>query len=265
MKLKTMTLFTLLLSFACVLLRTATLLYATESTTGFFAERLIPVGVLLSIIILVLACVGLVFGFSVKEKATENFSLSHLSGTFSVVLGVMLIAYSLGFGSHACSVLWQKVMEVLTGFISGVWFIIFGLSPFTKIKLPLITSAIPCVHWIFRLVVVFGTFSTNALVAEHIFTLCALCFAVGYMLFFGRIVSKSATKRSLLFFFPVTACTFILNATSSVSRLIVTLVGKAEKIHGEVPLDLVGIAFCVFIILIVFDICKEVKVSEEKQ
>lgn len=257
MKLKTMTMFTLLLSLISVLLRTATLLYATESTTGFFAERLIPVGVSLSAMIIVLAAVGLVFGFSVKEKATENFNLSSLSGIFSVVLGVMLIAYSLGFGSHACSVLWQKVMEVLTGFVSGVWFIVFGLSPFTKIKLPLITASLPCIHWIFRLVVVFGTFSTNALVAEHIFTLSALCFAVVYMLFFGRVISKCATKRSLLFFFPITAVTFILNATSSISRFIVTLAGKAEKIHGEVPLDLVGICLCVFLMVSVFDICRE--------
>lgn len=257
MKIKNLTVFSLAVAILCVAARTVTMLYATESGTGFFINRLTPLGLGLSAGIFVLVLAAVIFAFYAKEKTVSPFSPSALSSIASLLLGISLIFYSLGFNIHGYLILWQHALETVTGILAGLWFIAFGLSAFAKIKLPAVAAALPCIHYIMRLIVVFTSISTSALVAEHIFSLAYHVSAMVYMLNFGRIAAGEPSKNIAKVFFPISAMTFIFTCTSVFSRLIMLILGKPEMIHGEAALDITGIVLSIFVLLIAADTVKE--------
>ncbi len=261
MKKNTLTIFGIIIAIICIAIRTVTLMYVTEGETGFFVSRLIPMGIALCAATFILTFVASAFSFSAKQKAENCFVISKTSGVFSVILGVCLLCYCLGFGSHPYAMEWQHTLEIVSGILSGVWFILYGLTAFVDIKLPALTAIIPVIHWICRIMVVFSAFSTTSLVAEHIYSLAALCFVTVFMLMFGKTVSGIAGSKTLICLFPTAICASILTLISSVSRLAVTLLNHSEKIHGETPVDIVGIAVGIFILIITTDI--SVKETEE--
>ncbi|MEE0840093.1 MAG: hypothetical protein U0L72_06040 [Acutalibacteraceae bacterium] len=254
MKKKTLTVFGILIAIICIILRTVTLMYVTEGETGFFISRLIPMGIALCAATFILTLVASAFSFSSKQKAENCFTLSKKSGIFAIILGVSLLCYCLGFGTHPSAIQWQHTLEIVSGILSAVWFILYGMTSFATYKLPPVTAVIPVIHWLCRIIVMFSAFSTTSLVAEHIYTLCALCFTTLFMLQLGKTVSGIAGNKTLTAFFPTAICASILTLTSSVSRLIVTLLGEMEKIHGETPLDIVGITVGIFMLVITADI-----------
>ena len=266
MKMKFLNSFTVLAALLCVAARTVTLLYATETKTGFFISRLMPLGISLCIAIFTIVLIATAFAFTIKEGAKNEFAISKLSGSFFIITGIVLLSYSLGFGTHAYALFWQHILEVLSGAAAGVWFVLYGLGAFTdKIKLPKVFCVLPAVHWVMRLVVVFATFSTTALVAEHIFSLSSLCLTTLFMLFLGKALSGVAGKKTLTALYPTAVCASLLNLTSSLSRLVVTLVSQAEKIHGEVPLDIVGIIVGIFMLVLTADMNKANKKTKTEE
>lgn len=256
MKIKNLTFFSLAVAVLCVAARTVTLLYATQSDTGFFIARLAPLGICLSVGIFLLILVAAVFAFSAKEKAHSPFKLSRLSALAAIVLGVFILLYSFGFNAHSYLIAWQHTLEAVSGILAGCWFILYGMSAFINIKLPKITAILPCIHSVMRLVVVFTSLSTSALVAEHVFSLAYHVSVMVYMLNLGRMAAEEPAKNSQKTFFPLTVVSFIFTCTSTFSRLIALLLNKENFIHSEVPLDITGIVLCIFMLLIAADICK---------
>ncbi|MEE0945594.1 MAG: hypothetical protein U0M42_02045 [Acutalibacteraceae bacterium] len=251
---KTITISGIIISLICVALRTVTLVYATEEKTGFFVSRLIPVGIALSAATFILTLIITAFSFTVKENAQNEFALSKKSGVFAVVLGVAILAYSLGFGTHQFAMEWQHTLEIVSGIACAVWFIFYGMTAIVKMKLPLITMAIPAIHWVIKIMVIFSTFSTAALVAEHIYTLSAVCITALFMLTFGKTVAGVSGKKALSTFYPTAICAAILNFTVSLSRIIVAILGQTDKIHGEAAVDIVGLAVGLLMLFITADI-----------
>lgn len=264
MKNKSLTLFSIAVAILCIAARTITLIYTTQSGTGFFISRLAPLGICLSVVIFLLTLVAFIFAFTSNQTARSPFKPSGLSAMACIVLGITILLYSFGFNSHTAFIHWQHTLETLTGIAAGVWFILYGLTAFTNLRLPNVTAILPCIHFITRLVVVFGGLSTSALVAEHVFSLAYHVCAMVFMLNLGRVMANEPSKSSQKTFFPISVLTFIFTCTSVFSRLIMLIISKTQMIHGETPLDITGIALSIFIILISADICKNdnIKIKE---
>lgn len=258
---KTITLFSVFIAVMCIAARTVTLIYATESATGFFISKLSTLGILISVAIFVFALIASFFAFTVSSSELKSLEISKTNGIISILLGVSIILYCFGFGIHDTVFLWQRILETVSGFAAGLWFVIFGVNAFYSIKMPEYLSAIPCIHWIFRLIVVFGTFSSNALVAEHIFSLAALSSTCVFMLLFGKRYVKFESEKSDKLFYPTAICAAILNLTSSLSRIIVTVIGASDRIHAEANIDLVSLFAGVFMLVMVTDIKSKEKES----
>lgn len=261
---KTITLFSLFVAIVCIAARTVMLIYATESATGFFLSRLSLLGIVLSITVFILTILATVFAFTASDDVKSGFEIKKTGSILSILLGISLIAYCFGFGLHDSAFLWQRILEIISGILSGVYFIALGISAFYHIKLPIYASVIPAVHWIFRLVVVFSTFSSNALVAEHIFSLAALCISCVFMLIFGKNRAEIQSEKSKKLFYPLAICGAVLNLSSAVPRLIVTIIGAADKVHGEANIDAVTLILGIFMLVITADISNEKKIGEKE-
>ena len=261
MKIRNLTIFTVAVTLLSVAARTATLLYATAEGTGFFIGRLAALGIALSVAVFLLTAICFSFAFAVKEKAVVPFTPSFVEGIACVILGITLIAYSLGFNAHSYIFPWQHILEAASGILGGLWFILYGLN----FKLPTVTAVLPCLHFVMRLVVVFTSLSTAALVAEHVFSLAYRVSVMVFMLNFGRIVANVPTKNTNKVFFPISCAAVIFTGTSVLSRLIMIFADKTELIHGEAALDITGIVLLVFMLLTAADICKENETKTEEE
>ena len=259
---KTITLFSILVILMCVAARTVTLIYVTESATGFFISRLSVLGIALSVAVLFLTLLASAFAFAVPAVSKGKIEIGKPCGVLSVIIGLSLILYSFGFGLHESAFLWQTVFEIASGLLSALWFIAVGVNAFYSIKIPVISNIIPCVHWIFRLIVVFGTFSSNALVAEHIFSLASLCVTCVFMLELGKNRAEIVGIKKGRLLYPVAICGAILNLVSALPRLIVTVMGQSDRVHGEANIDLVSIAVGIFMLMVTLDIKSDKKIGE---
>lgn len=256
MKTKNLFIFSVCMAIICTAIRIATVFYTTESTTGFFIARLAFFGIFLSATIFVLAILAFVFAFFADKKASTDFKLNKVSGGLSVICGIVTLLYPLLFNSSPI-IAWQNNLTLFFSFITGLWFMFFGLSAFTDLKIPPIINVIPMFYYFMRLVLVFTSFSSSALVSEHVFSLAYRCILLVFMLMLLRICANYPSNRTLKFFLPVSVATFILTFTSVISRLIVYFSLGNTFIHGDIPIDYDGIALCLFILPITYNILKE--------
>ena len=260
MKTKNLFIFSFCIAVICAAIRTATILYTTEGTTGFFIARLASLGIFLSVAVFLLALTAAIFAFFADQKATTDFKVNKLSGAVSIICGIVTLLYPVLFKASALFT-WQNNLTVFFAFITGIWYIFFGISAFIDLKIPPVLNAVPLFYYVMRLVLIFTTFSTSALVSEHVFSLSYRCILLVFMLMFLRICAGYPSKRTLKFFFPVSVTTFVLTFTSVISRLIVHFSLGDAFIHGDIPVDYDGIALCLFILPMTYNILK--KESEE--
>ena len=171
MKTKNLLFFSLGIAVICALIRTATILYTTESTTGFFISRLSGLGIFLSVAIFLLTLVAVIFSVLNKKTANVDFKVSKLSGAASFVCGIVTLLYPLLYKDVNSLIPWQNNLTAAFSLLAGLWFLLFGVSAFIDIKIPPLFCAVPLLYYLMRLVLVFTAFSTSALVAEHVFSL----------------------------------------------------------------------------------------------
>ncbi len=263
MKTKNLFIFSVCIAIICTAIRIATVFYTTQDTTGFFIARLAFFGVFLSVTIFILTVIAFVFAFFADKKASADFKLNKISGVLSVICGIVTLLYPALFNTSAI-IAWQNNLTLFFSFLTGIWFTFFGLSAFTDLKIPSIANVIPMFYYLMRLVLVFTSFSASALVSEHVFSLAYRCILLVFMLMFLRICAGYPTNRTLKFFLPVSIITFILTFTSVVSRLIVYFSLGNTFVHGDIPIDYDGIALCLFILPITYNILKEKREETKK-
>ncbi len=256
MKTKNLFIFSFSLAVICTAIRTAVILYTTEGTTGFFVARLASLGIFLSVSVFILALVAFLFGFFTDKKPCANFKLNKVSGFLAVICGILILLYPVLFKTPSI-IPWQNNFTVFFSLLTGIWFAFFGISAFIEIKIPPISYVIPMFYYLMRLVLIFTTFSSSALVSEHVFSLSYRCLILVFMLMFLRTCAGLITPRTKKFFLPVSMATFVLTFTSVISRLIVHFSLGDTFIHGDVPIDYDGIALCLFILPITYNILKE--------
>jgi hypothetical protein len=264
MKTKNLFIFSLCLAVICTAIRTATILYATEGTTGFFIARLSGLGIFLSIAVFLLTVTAFIFAFFADKKPSVNFKLNPLSGTLSIICGIITLLYPLLYKAPSL-IGWQNNLTLFFAFLSGLWFALYGISAFINIKIPPLSCVVPMFYFLMRLVLVFTSFSSSALVAEHVFSLSYRCALLVFMLMFLRICAGFTSKRTLKFFLPVSVTTFILTFVSVISRLIVHFSLGDAFIHGDIPVDYDGIALCLFILPITYNILKKEREETENE
>lgn len=262
MKTKNLFIFSLSMAIICAAIRTATILYTTESTTGFFTARLAPLGIGLSIAVFLLTLVTFLFALSADKKASLSFAPSKITGLLSAVCGIVTLLYPV-LNTADSLIKWQNNLTLVFSFLCGLWFLFFGISAFIDVKIPPILNTVPLFYYLMRLVLVFTAFSSSALVAEHVFSLAYRCTLLVFMLTFLRLYAGYPSKRTFKIFLPISVSAFILSFTSVISRLIVHFCAGDSFIHGDVPIDYDGITLCLIILPIAYDALTNVK--EEKE
>ncbi len=237
---------------ACTFIRTLQMLFTLDATTGFIKTEYRTLGMAMMAIICVAAVLSVAIGASVKRCPVKMPTVKPLLGIGSMLLGAAILvevftpAYLLKYAS-----VYIVVGIEAFGCFTGVFFIAYGLKAFIKYKLPTPLYMIPVAYWAVKLVYMFMSISTLALITDNILVCAAYGSTLVFMLEYAKLANKiniQATSRLLL---ASGMCASIFSIVSSLPRFVVVLTGNSKVLHESIFSTLTMLVTGVFMILFI--------------
>lgn len=175
---------------ASVLLRILQLMFTVDAKTGFFKTEYKEMGFYLLILILLCAAVTAALCFTSHRKP-EHPPKKSLILAIAAFLTAGVIGAEIFSESFAGTVMqWQTSLLMLAGIASAVFFVIYGISLVSDFKLPPISAAIPIIYFIVKIICVFTSVSSLALITDNVLMLAAYCGLLLFFLCFGKLYNN---------------------------------------------------------------------------
>lgn len=235
-----------------VLLRTLEIFFTVETDTGFFKNEYKTVGIYLLVLIIAVAASLAVICF------TGHRNPEHPPKTNSFMsAAAILVAFSIGAElyneSYSGTVMvWQLGLLMLTGVAAAVYFILYGVSGFVSFKLPALTSVIPVIYLVMRIICSFTSISSLALISDNVLLLAAYCLLLLFFLSFGKLYCGIGTENEFrkLMAWGLTAT--VLCFTQAVPHIIINLATNNGYQHTSNTANFSLLMFGVFAAAFVF-------------
>ncbi len=177
-------------------LRTYEIVALTDSASGFVENEFISLASILTGVIAFLALVVAICAYTVKRnpvklpKTSVILSLTSFLCSFGILLDVANVYFSSGVPS------WQATLVNVSGIISVVFFVCYGVTAFVSFHLPRVLFIAPVIYWLFKLVCVFTSISSISLLTDYAFMMIAICATLLFMFEFSKIANKINLKSS---------------------------------------------------------------------
>ncbi|MBQ8203732.1 MAG: hypothetical protein IJZ75_05570 [Clostridia bacterium] len=171
-------------------LRTYEIVALTDSVTGFVENEYVTVAsVLTGIIALLSALVG-VFAYTVKRNPVKlpKTSIPLSIASFLLAFGILFDVANVYFSSNVPA--WQATLVNVSGLISVVFFVCYGVTAFVSFRLMRALFIAPVIYWLFKLVCVFTSISSISLLTDYAFMMLAICATLLFMFEFAKIANK---------------------------------------------------------------------------
>lgn len=201
MKFKKLLLFFYIALPASVLMRLIQLGFTVERKTGFFTAEHGKFGIYLLLMITVACASTAILSFTTHRSPERPPKKSRplAAAAFSAAAVTAAEVFSETFSGTVPA--WQTSVLTLAGIAAFVFFIVFGLSLISDFSFPPIASAIPVVYFIARIICVFTSVSSLALISDNLLMLAAYCALLLFFLFFGKLyngLDRDLNFRKLL-------------------------------------------------------------------
>lgn len=233
-------------------LRTYEIAALTDLATGFIESEMKTISVIITCIIAALALAVAVCAFTVKRNPVKipKTSLGLGLASFLLSFGILFDIANVYFSNNVPE--WQAALVNISGLVSVVFFVCYGVTAFVSLHLPRALFIAPVIYWLFKLVCVFTAISSISLLTDYAFMMLAICGILLFMFELAKIANKIELKqcyRRLLIWGLLAAFFSILTVASP---LLARLFG-AETIFREGGSDavvylLTGIFIVVFIL-----------------
>ena len=197
---KIMIFFGLSLIFA-TLMRYIQINYTVDYATGFFKIGFETIGYFMLAAIIAVALISIFFGrIAIKrpdKSATNGIPLSIVS---------LLPALSIGYEVFLAEtpLITNPILSLLlklTGLLSVIFFLAYGVSDFINFDFPPICTVIPCFYIIIKIICDFTSISSLALISDNILLMGAYCFILLFMLNFAKLynnIDENTNFRKIL-------------------------------------------------------------------
>lgn len=215
-------------------LRMLQIVAISEAETGFFSRDFITFGNAITIVIFLIAAVVGVYAVLAKKTAGPPPKTTKGFAAVNVILSAAIIYEALFAKVAAAIPAWQLILQVFTGLLTAIAFLYKAYTAFGDRKISNLAEIIPIVFWLTRLIVVFATYVSVSVIADHIFETAALCFVLIYFLVIGEYQSEYNTVKNAKRILPLAVVTFILCAVHALPQLCLLISGNAELLHADV-------------------------------
>ena len=229
-----------------VTLRTLIIFFTTDPSSGFFKQEFAVFSYGMIAIIIAAALLCIVFAIKCKRPKAPAF-WERVKAIISVLLGICIAVEALFLDYSGNAAPWQNLMQTLLGVLAGVVFVWLGLSLMGLISSPAAFVAIPVVFYIFRLIVVFITYSGVATIADNAFELASVCACLVFMMQFAKSATGIGSEKPRFGFFPISICCALVIFTQAVPVIIAATSGNHSLIHSNslfLPTSILMGLFC---------------------
>ncbi len=185
---------------ASVLMRFLQLMFTVDEKTGFFRSEYKETGYYLLILIIICSAVTAALCFTSHRNPSRPpekcLPLAVVSFITAIVTGAEMFSES--FAGTVMQ--WQSTLLMLAGIAAIAFFAAYGVSLISDFKLPPIAVAVPVIYFIIKIICVFTSVSSLALITDNVLFLAAYCTLLLFFLSFGKLyngIDKEYNFRKL--------------------------------------------------------------------
>lgn len=222
-----------------VILRTLQLMFLIEHSTGFDKNNAnngyIAIVIYALYFVFAIGTYVLVNFFSkIQPSSRPEIEKSPFLAVASLVLSAFFLISSAStvvfsdFTENTAS----NTLSLLTGLFSFLFFLLYGMGKWAKIKLPSGFTVAPIIYFVYRLVISFINYTGVTNISENIFDIIFLCLALLFFLLHGKILSGIEVRKSCRQIFSLGLLTFFLGCLNSLPLILTVAFGREAELHS---------------------------------
>lgn len=234
----------------CILLRTLQMCFIIDDKTGFVKQQYSAIGLAITIIICAAtAAVGL-FAATLEGTKHNKQELRPAIAIASVLAGGMFVYETVAVASQQTSGAWYDVLLTFLAFASAIVFVAYGLKNIYSYKMPTIILVVPVLYYIVRLISVFVSTSSLALVTENVFLIFTSSILLWFMFEFACFENNigDSEKRPKKLFASGLAVV-VLCGTTSISKFIYAMVSDVQLSGEDIAAASLNVAVGLFVLV----------------
>jgi len=221
------------------------ILFLLEPKTGFYKTEYSSTHILYITFFICVVIVLAAFAFASRRMPTHAPKVDKFLGILSFLVA---ISFAISSGVDLVNGLSStKILSAMFSLLAAIFFVIYGLSGISNIKVPLVATLFVFPVWGFRLVTSFVSFTGMANITENIYDILMLCVNLLFFVIMAKILSGVYVIRSIRYAYPVGLIASLLCIMCSVPRYIVVLIGHKDILHESTTLDISVLATGIFI------------------
>ena len=177
-----------------VLMRFLQLFFTVDVKTGFFKSEYEDAGRCL-LVLIALGCAAVAVLCLTSHRNPENPPKKNLVTAVFSFITAAVTAIEIFSESFAGTVMrWQSSLLMLMGLAAAAFFVAYGISLISDFTLPPISAVIPVFYFIIKVICVFTSVSSLALITDNILMLAAYCTLLFFFLCFGKLYTESTAN-----------------------------------------------------------------------
>lgn len=187
LKFKKLLLFFYVALSASVLMRLVQLNFTIEPKTGFFAAESSRFGIYLLLLIIAACASTAILCFTTHRSPEHPPKRSALAGVAAFFASALTAAelFSETFAGTVPD--WQATVLTLAGVATVIFFFAYGVSLISDFALHPLATAVPVIYFIAKIICVFTSISSLALISDNLLTIAAYCALLLFFLYFGKL------------------------------------------------------------------------------
>lgn len=245
----------------CVVLRIIQMFFTIDEGTGFIKQQYSTIGLLISIIvcaaIATVALLAVITDIKCKESEGPQLAIcvsSLLVGGMLIYKAVANISEILKPGAWKPAAWYDLALFVLM-LLSAIVFFVYGLKNISDFKMPSMILSIPVFCFIVKLISVFVSTSSLALVTENVFLVFTSSAVLWFMFEFSNFENGVGDKdKKIKKIFASGIASIMFCAATTVPKIFVAMISKSGLSNADISTVLLDTALAIFILSYI--ICK---------
>ncbi len=215
-----------------LILRLLQLCFTIETNTGFYINETKNFGPIILLVILLCTLSVAIFSWQTYIRPNNPPKTTKIMSISSFALSLSVFA-ELIFNNSPISIQWQSTLLKLLSLATVAYFILYGLTPYIKVKIPEIASSITVLYIIIRMICDFTTISKLALISDNILLIFSYCSVLTFFLNFTKLYCNTVNDKTFKVILSSGLVSVILCFTNSIPNLLINIFSKTDYHHSS--------------------------------
>ncbi len=234
----------------CVLLRALQLIFTIDSTTGFVKQQYSEISVIISFIVCAAIAAITLLALVADGVDFKSYSVKPPVAAASALLGGMFIYETLYVASSLSAGSWRDILLVFLSLLSALTFVAYGLRNVYYYKFPHVMLIAPVAYYTVKIIDIFVSTSSLALVTENIFLIFSNSALLWFMFEFASYendIGDILKKPKKLFASGIASV--LLCGVTALPKFILFISSEAEVSRDDLSASLLNAAIGIFVLL----------------